>query len=183
MQTHSLARIYFGSDTGAAPLMLGSAAGLLRLSVDWTPSRLQWLRIIGVIGLAVTAIAFLKSWSPQIEYSGVNFALEVGVACAVLGLVVAPVQRLADLLALTPLVLLGRISYGVYLWQGVILMLLTADFRLSPVEVLAVGAPMTILISLVSYRFVERPFLTLKNSVSMRRSTSIVDAATNPSKA
>jgi peptidoglycan/LPS O-acetylase OafA/YrhL len=174
IETQSAARIYYGSDTGGAPLMLGSAAGLLRLCVNWTPTRLQVLRVIGGIGLAVTAVGFLKAWPSPIEYSGVGFGLEVGVACGVLGLVAAPIRPAEWLLSLSPLVVLGRISYGAYLWQGVVLMLLAAYLRLAPLELLLVGTPLTIIVSLLSYRFVERPFLMLKNSFSTKRQPNLV---------
>jgi peptidoglycan/LPS O-acetylase OafA/YrhL len=182
METHSGVRIYYGSDTGATPLMLGSAAGLLRLLVTWTPARLQWLRVLGGIGLAVTALGFLKAWPPEIEYSGASFAMELAVAFGVLGLVSAPIKPLAQVLSFSPLVMLGRVSYGVYLWQGAILMLLDADLHLSPIELLLVGTPLTIAVSLVSYRFVERPFLTLKNSISTRRApASVLEPVQAPS--
>lgn len=179
-QTGSAARIYYGSDTGAAPLMLGSAAALLRLSVSWTENRIKILRVVGVIGLGMTALGFLKAWPPGIEYSGVGFAMEVAVACGVLGVVTARFEPVSQLLSLSPLVLLGRISYGVYLWQGLVLMLLGSYAQLSPMALLVVGTPLTIAVALVSYLVVERPFLSIKDSLRRaRRAGQPVDQSIN----
>lgn len=63
-------------------------------------------------------------------------------------LVVAPDGRLARVLSYRPLLTLGTISYGVYLWQGVFLAL-----GVGPLVALAA----TLAVAALSYRYIELP--------------------------
>jgi peptidoglycan/LPS O-acetylase OafA/YrhL len=176
-----VARIYYGSDTGAAPLMFGCAAGILYVSVQWQGLARSLSRWAGVIGALMMMVGFLKSWPPGVEYgAGVGAIFAFGVACAVLGLAAAPVRPLEVALSLTPLVLLGRISYGAYLWQGPVLMLLAAYLHLSTWLLIAAALPLTVLLSFASYRFVERPFLRMKNGWRPNRPLAAAPAGSSP---
>jgi peptidoglycan/LPS O-acetylase OafA/YrhL len=168
-----VARIYYASDTGAVPLMLGCAAGIIYVSVEWRslPSPLsRAVGGIGAVGAVMILIGFLKAWPPDLEYgAGLGAIFALGAACAILGLVAAPIRTLETVLSLPPVVVLGRISYGAYLWQGPVIMLLAAYLHLSPWQLLAAGLPLTALLALFSYRFVERPFLLIKNGLRPQR--------------
>lgn len=60
------------------------------------------------------------------------------------------------------LVYLGRISYGLYVWHMMSLAIVSQLFRkYSPPDAL-LGLALTILISAISYRWLEQPFLKLK---------------------
>jgi peptidoglycan/LPS O-acetylase OafA/YrhL len=144
--------------------MFGCAAGILYVSVKWKGLARSLSQAAGVVGLLVLLLGFVKSWPSNVEYgSGVAAILAFAVACAILGLAAAPVRPIEFVLSLPPLVLLGRISYGAYLWQGPVLMLLIAYLHLSTLLLIAAALPLTVLLSLASYRFVERPFLRMKN--------------------
>jgi peptidoglycan/LPS O-acetylase OafA/YrhL len=172
-----VARIYYGSETGAAPLMFGCAAGILYVSVEWKGLVRSLSQAAGAIGALMMLVAFLKSWPPDVAYgAGVTAIFAFGVACAILGLAAAPVRALEFVLSLPPLVLLGRISYGAYLWQGAVFMLLAAYLHLDTWLLLAVGLPLTMLVSAASYRFVERPFLRIKNGWRPNRTPASVPA-------
>ena len=65
-------------------------------------------------------------------------------------------------LAWWPLVSIGQVSYGVYLWQQLLMGPRIPGFeviRLFPVSLVA-----TFVIAVVSYQFLERPIIQLKNS-------------------
>jgi peptidoglycan/LPS O-acetylase OafA/YrhL len=87
--------------------------------------------------------------------------------------------RLGRLLRMPPVVGLGRISYGVYLWHYPIA--LGADRALGSWPAVArfvVVAPLSIAIAAASYRFVEKPFLRIKDRIrpdSERRMPSPAD--------
>jgi peptidoglycan/LPS O-acetylase OafA/YrhL len=164
--------------------MFGCAAGILYVSITWQGRARSLAQVAGVIGAAVILVGLLKSWPPGLEYgAGVAAILAFGVACAVLGLAAAPIRPLEYVLSLPPLVLLGRISYGAYLWQGPVIMLLIAYLHLSPWLLLAAGLPLTVLLSLASYRFVERPFLRMKNGWRPNRTIVAVPAGSSSSAA
>jgi peptidoglycan/LPS O-acetylase OafA/YrhL len=178
---HNVARIYYGSDTGAVPLMFGCAAGILYVSVKWEGLTRRVCQVAGVIGFLMMIVGFVKSWPPAEAYgAGVTAIFAFGVAGAILGLAAAPVRPLEVVLSISPLVLLGRISYGAYLWQGPVLMLLAAYLHLSTWLLLAAGLLLTVLVSFASYRFVERPFLRMKNGWQTNRPLASVPAGGTP---
>ncbi len=66
-------------------------------------------------------------------------------------------------LTVPPVVGLGRISYGVYLWHYPIVLLVAAHMGGSPWARLPVVAIAAVVAATLSYRFVEAPFLRLKD--------------------
>jgi hypothetical protein len=73
---------------------------------------------------------------------------------------ISPVSWTARVLALPPLVLLGRVSYGVYLWHWPLYQMVDAEHTgLTGVGLLAVRVGLTLAIATVSYVALERPIL------------------------
>jgi peptidoglycan/LPS O-acetylase OafA/YrhL len=64
-------------------------------------------------------------------------------------------------LAWAPLVAIGQMSYGIYLWQQLLIGPKVSGFehvRTFPINLLA-----TFIVASISYRYLERPLIQLKN--------------------
>ena len=70
-------------------------------------------------------------------------------------------------LAWAPLVWAGRRSYGIYLYHFPLVSLLRHHVDVGPLELRMVAAVVvTLLVAAVSYRYVEKPFLRMKDRFS-----------------
>jgi peptidoglycan/LPS O-acetylase OafA/YrhL len=90
-------------------------------------------------------------------------AFEACIAVVIAGLVTSPRTAVARVLAIPPLVWIGRRSYAIYLFHPIIFRFLNAevyDITWSQAFVLSIGA--IIVAAEVSYRFIETPALRRK---------------------
>jgi peptidoglycan/LPS O-acetylase OafA/YrhL len=68
---------------------------------------------------------------------------------------------LTKVLEFTPLAYIGKISYGIYVYQG--LFLTTGPTGLLPIQQFPVNILLVMLVSVASYHLVEKPLLKLKS--------------------
>lgn len=155
-------RLYYGTDTRVDGLLLGAAGGLVW---GWYPLGQRALRVIhqGAWG-GVATIALLIFTLPVEEmtlyWCGLTVA-SLGAVMVVLRVVTLPVVGPWRVLQWRPLVALGRISYGVYLWHHPVAYaaaVLGIPWWLGT----AVGLPLSVALAAVSYQVVERPALAVK---------------------
>ena len=161
-------RVYYGTDTRAFSLLIGSA-----LAFIWPSTKLKknlpnagrvTLDAVGVLslGLLIWLMVQLMDSDPFTYYGGIFiFSLISGILVAV---VAQPATWLAKLLSLQPLKWIGQRSYGLYLWQYPVMILYevkVGDTSLHPLRHLIIQITLIILISEASYRFVEMPFKKL----------------------
>ncbi len=165
------ARLYNGTDAAADQLLIGCAlAALLVIGSDALRRRLG----VACGWLAPAALAFLL-WVAMFRPGGTTpsnthlyltwgqTAFSMAAAVIIAAAVLAPAALISRALAVRPLVAVGRVSYGLYLWHYPVIVVI--DERLTGVPdpvrwvtALAIACTITIL----SWVVVERPCLRLK---------------------
>lgn len=151
-------RAYFGTDTHAHGLLTGVVLGAILVGRPPTGGRAaRWLAIAAVPAAVVVVGSFvIASESADWLYRG-GFAA-VGIAVAVLIAAVNSAGWLSSALSWRPLVGLGVISYGVYLWHWPVIVLVTEQRTgVSGLTLMALQLVITMACALASYFLLERP--------------------------
>ncbi|HXW35700.1 MAG TPA: acyltransferase family protein [Acidimicrobiales bacterium] len=174
---YSVDRLYYGTDTRAQALLVGSflgatgiaplrtAAGTAIEKVNASRHKLSRTRFVVGIGLFCTVVLL---WCFHVFGGGPAFLFEGGfllVALAAAGLiasvVIVPRSLLGRALSLSPVVFLGRISYGVYLYHWPLFLAINgAHTGLRGAELLAVRLATTLVVATASFIFLEEPIRT-----------------------
>jgi len=155
----SLARTYFGTDTRAHALLLGVALGAVQLGRPSPTAR----RGVAAAGAALGAVLLgVFAWvgDESAAFMPRYGFLLVAVGAALLIAGIDHLGLLRRLLSTRPVVGLGLVSYGVYLWHWpVIIVLDSARTGLADgsVGLIALQLGVTMALSLASYFLVERP--------------------------
>lgn len=159
-------RVYFGSDTHAQCLLVGtalaSAVVLWRMPGRRTVVSVRMIRLLDVVAVAGIAVCAWTWSSFQYQESRVfegGFAIvAVAVAAVLTAVVLAPAGIVAKALSLAPLRYLGKISYGMYLWHFPLDIALTESrVGVGGDELFGIRTATTIAIATVSYFLVEKP--------------------------
>lgn len=160
--------LYFSPFTWADSLLIGCLAGV---SFSW---RLRSPRASGpalVVALSFAAVA-IASGNGDLMFFGGATALGACFATIIWGaLEPGPLTRV---LGRPMLVRLGRISYGTYLWQGPFVWMAGRRWDGAPkvfVGTFAITA--SLLAASLSFRFVETPFLRVKDRLASARRKSV----------
>jgi peptidoglycan/LPS O-acetylase OafA/YrhL len=166
-------RIYFGTDTHAQSILVGAVLACALTMIQMrrgeegmdpaarTPLARGVLVVSGVAGLAaLVVLSSVLDGSSSLAYRG-GFALCAASAAAVITAVVCvPGGPLAQVLSWRPLVWVGTVSYGAYLWHYPIFIYLDgARTGLQGLSLLAVRSAATFGLAAASFYLVERPVI------------------------
>jgi peptidoglycan/LPS O-acetylase OafA/YrhL len=157
----SSSRLYYGTDTRAQALLLGAAFGAAGFGHRAIASR-AWRNVVKVAGLVgfagVVACIVLVSDRTTMLYTG-GFTFAAVVAMALVADAAQPdASTLGRVLAVTPLIWIGRISYGIYLWHWPVVLLATpARIGVDGAALFAVRVAITLAVAVASYFLVELP--------------------------
>ena len=161
-------RVFVGLDTRFDELLIGCMVGVL---CSWgllaTSRRSQLLLAAGAMaGAATLAVLLWKASSKEPAMLQGGLTVAAGSAGLLIADIVArPAGWLARALGREPLVGIGRISYGLYLWHFPIVygcgaLIVDGSRPDLPRAALAIG--LTFVAAIASFRWVERPMLRLK---------------------
>ncbi|WP_394771319.1 acyltransferase family protein [Lacisediminihabitans sp.] len=154
-------RFYFAPDTNADALLLGALLALVL--VRWPRSRALRMagRIAGPLGLlALVALVWPYSGDALVHMDKGAFGqAALASAALVLWMATSPAGRVAAILSWPPVVLVGKLSYGIYLWNLLTIFVLASIVHLSPIHSWWGVAWFASLIGVayLSWRFVETP--------------------------
>jgi peptidoglycan/LPS O-acetylase OafA/YrhL len=132
------------------------------------PDFSKYKRIISLITLLTFLLAIWLIIDKQLTQSFIplygNLGVSIGTLIIISRLVNYPSPIISKIFSFTPLVKIGVISYGLYLWHAPIGAIIEqAGFALDPSLLIAVKILLTFFTAALSYWLVEKPFLRLKN--------------------
>lgn len=165
----TLNRVYFGTDTRVQALLIGAAAAAL-LVRDWSSvtaggrhlksAWARWTaRVLSLVGVAILVVAAHRATGDVGDFrSGLLTAVAVGAVLVVVPVALDQRGPVARVLALPPLVWLGAISYGVYLWHWPVFGVLNGERTgWTGWPLFAVRCAVTLALALASWWVIEQP--------------------------
>ena len=156
-------RVYYGTDTHATALLVGSAIALTWPLAKMTTASGELTRRLDFVGMAGLAVL---AWAVG-HFSGADSAVYpaglVIAALAAAGLILAAATpgTISALLSLPPLRWLGVRSYGIYLWHWPVIAIAVAvtGQRAGNAGLWTIEAAVAIGLAAASWRWVEAPIL------------------------
>jgi peptidoglycan/LPS O-acetylase OafA/YrhL len=162
-------RLYYATDARADGLMWGCLIGCL---VSWGLMPKSRLFEISLKILAVIAALFLlylmftiKSSNPLL-FKGVFTAATLAITVVLTALIVWPSSPWFLILKFAPLVWIGRVSYGLYLWHWPVRGFVFGSTAQPSIGRIIVAVILSFVITSLSFYLVERPFLAWKKRFS-----------------
>jgi len=162
-------RLYYATDTRADGLLWGCLLACLLTSDLVYKSR--WLEtVMKVLTLgAVLLLAFLvltvKSDNPML-FKGVFTLATIAITVCIATVVMWPAFPAFGILKLQPLVWIGRISYGLYLWHWPVRGFVFGAASRPAFGRIVMAIVLTFVIAGLSFYLVEQPFLKMKKRFS-----------------
>jgi peptidoglycan/LPS O-acetylase OafA/YrhL len=166
-------RLYYGTDTRAQALLIGSGLAVaLSMWSDrpersggdsaWaarSPSGRAFLLVLGLAGLAGSVVLWTTvSSNDPLAYRGGFFLVALATAAILLSVVCSPRSLLARALASWPMRNVGKISYGLYLWYyPMVIYIDHARTGLTGYPLFFVRGAATLTVAVASFYIVESP--------------------------
>ena len=162
-------RTYYGIDTRADALLIGCATGMC---VSWGLIRVQSFRLLLLPALLFISVCLLATeYATPFMHLGGFTVLAAATAVLLVNLVLSSGSYTHRIFEYGPLVWVGRISYGIYLWHYPVFKA-TSFLQANWPGKLCVALAATMIVSSVSYYLLERPILKLKRQFELREAPS-----------
>jgi peptidoglycan/LPS O-acetylase OafA/YrhL len=154
------ARVYYGTDTRAQSLLIGAG-----LAVVWawragptTPWTRALLQTAGLGAAVYVGWLWVTSGESSASLYRGGLTTEAVAVAIVIAAVLQRTSPLGAFLGIAPLRVIGRISYGLYLWHWPLYVFLTpARTGLEGTELLTLRIACTVALAVASYNLVEMP--------------------------
>jgi peptidoglycan/LPS O-acetylase OafA/YrhL len=131
---------HFRPDVRADAILWGCLIALIPVKMP------RWAAVAGLIGVVFVAFTpFPWPWA-------------IGVSSVLAAVFIAGAAGLAPVLSARPLVRIGQISYGMYLWHAIPVGLFDKQTAAGNVLAMAAAVVITIALALASERWIEKPF-------------------------
>lgn len=172
----SVDRLYFGTDTRLAELMVG-----VLLATWWsrsgarTPRSSTGLTVAGVASLAALGWMWATAGATDTWLYRGGFTLHAGLTAVVIMAALAEGGPIRRAFSIRPAVRLGVLSYGAYLIHWPIVLWLQQTTGVGPYLRFGLVLALTIPLAALSYRFVEQPVRQLAPD-QRRRSLALFPA-------
>ncbi len=162
---------YMRPDARADGLLLGAGAAFL-WRWQWVPTK--WLNEVAVVAFAgIIGTALVIPRQSTIMFLG-GFTVVSGAAAVMVLATAEDSWALQPLMEAPWLRLLGKVSYGLYLWHELSLRIAFSLFRgHGPLIVGGIGLVITAVTTTASWYLVEQPFLRLKERFARPGATEI----------
>jgi len=169
----NITRLYFGTDTHAQSILVGSVLACILTLVQRRrgltgmaptassgPSRFA-LTVLGLAGVVGTLVLTKSlTGTAAIAYRGGFLVSALSAAALITGAVCVAGGPIARVLSVRPMVWIGTVSYGAYLWHfPVFIEFDSARTGLGGVSLLAARMVATFALAALSYYLVERPVM------------------------
>ena len=169
----NITRLYFGTDTHAQSILVGAVLACIltlvqrRRGADGMapeargPAARAVLFALGLVGLAGTlALTYAMTGTEAFDYRGGFLLSALSAAAIVTSVVTVPDSPLGRVLSLRPMVWMGTVSYGAYLWHyPVFIELDGARTGLHGPVLLVARFAATFALAAASWYLVERPVM------------------------
>lgn len=149
-ETFELSALRF--DTRLSGLILGGLISVSGLSLKGTAANLSGVAALVVLG------AFAATLS--LDALPVAFAqpvIDLASAALIIALIGGQGTAIFRVFSLRPVVYVGTISYGIYLWHNPVIGAVVYAGQTNPAMMMLLGTAISILIASASYAFVEKP--------------------------